>query len=241
MKNKNSTGVDAVNAKPIAVPRNGAEHGVLKSTRSAPVKNAPQKPCLRPALSILVVALPGSQISKTPKKLMAKALRITTMNAMNPALWNCMPQPAFPPPALTAATIPASAQKLARIPSVVDVPSTSSRLRLSRDCLIRLKSFSESTGSTHGIKFRIKPPNSAERSRMNVPVAPSAAFPAALFSTFEVAEGDDSFASLVALAAAFSVAFPAPSREARLVVKPSGPSPNVTCDGARQMELSHAW
>ena len=201
------------------------------------MKNAPQKPCLRPALSILVVALPGSQISKTPKKLMAKVLRITTMNAMNPALWNCMPQPAFPPPALTAATIPASAQKLARIPSVVEVPSTSSRLRLSPACLIKLKSFSESTGSTHGIKFRIKPPNSADKSNMNVPAAPSVAFPAALgaLMTFPVAF------PLASVLVALPCIFPASSREARFLLNPTGPTPNVTCDGARQMELSQAW
>ena len=208
------------------------------------MKNAPQKPCLRPALSILVVALPGSQISKTPKKLIANALRITTMNAMNPALWNCMPQPAFPPPALTAATTPASVQKLTSIPRVVVAPSISRRRRLSRDCLIKLKSFSESTGSTHGIKFRIKPPNRADNSKTNVPAAPSVAFPAALgaLTTFPAAFSA-AFSAVfpVELVALFAAGTAASSREALLLLNPTLPTPNVTCDGARQMELSQAW
>ena len=217
----------------MAVPRNGAEQGVLSSTRSAPVKNAPAKPCLRPALSILVVALPGSQTSKTPKKLMANAVRITTMNAMNPALWNCIPQPALPPPALTAATMAASIQKLTSIPAVVVAPSMSRRLRLSPACLMRLNSLSESTGNTHGMRFRINPPNRADNSRISVPATPLSVDELLAFS-FSGKFSSESFP----VSSSF---FFKPGCMELFFAKPSGPRPNLTCDGARQMELSQAW
>ena len=153
----------------MAVPSSGAEQGVLKSTSRAPVKKAPAIPAFWPAASILVVAFHGSQISKTPKKLMAKAVKSTTMKAIKPALWNCMPQPADPPPALTAATTAASTQKLTRIPAVVAPPRVRSRPRLSPACLIRLNSLSESTGSTQGIRFRMIPPTKAKKSRSAIP------------------------------------------------------------------------
>ena len=197
------------------------------------MKNAPARPCLRPALSILVVALPGSQTSKTPKKLMANDDRITTMNAMNPALWNCIPQPALPPPALTATTMAASSQKLTSIPAVVVAPSMSRRLRLSPACLMRLNSLSESTGNTHGMRFRINPPNRADNSRINVPAVPLSV-DKLLAVSFNGAFSGESFP-------ASSSFFFKPGCMEFFFVKPSGPKPNVTCEGARQMELSQAW
>ena len=212
---------------PMAVPRKGAEHGVLKRTSSAPVKKAPAKPALWPASSIFVVAPHGSHTSNTPKKLMANAVRITTMKAMNPALWNCMPQPADPPPALTAATTAASAQKLHKMPAVVAPPKARSRPRLSPACLIKLKSLSESTGNTHGIKFRIIPPRNAKNNRAIIPAEAEA------------------LASFVALAAAtsFSESFFFAPLFTWLDFVPAAISLSemVLLAGARQMELSQAW
>ena len=233
----------------MAVPRKGAEQGVLKSTRSAPVKKAPASPALCPAASILVVAFHGSQISKTPKKLMANAVRITTMKAMKPALWNCMPQPAEPPPALTAATTAAKIQKLHKMPAVVAPPKARSRPRLSPACLIKLNSLSESTGSTHGIRFRIIPPIKAKNSSAMTPAnpallsaAPSARLsdaissrsPAVISARFSAALPSlDSFFFATPIPLAFPAAFP---------VAPSWPFRRIVLlAGARQIELSHAW
>jgi hypothetical protein len=44
----------ALKANPIALPRNGAEQGVLSKTKRAPVKKAPDKPSHLVAPSILV-------------------------------------------------------------------------------------------------------------------------------------------------------------------------------------------
>ena len=227
VKNRNSTGVDVVKAKPMAVPRNGAEHGVLKRTRSAPVKNAPAKPCFRLVKSMRVVALPGIHISKTPKKLMAKAVRITTMKAMNPALWNCIPQPAFPPPALIIATTPASTQKLVRMPAVVAMPKVRRRFLLSPACLIRLKSLSERTGKTHGMRFKMIPPSSADKSKISVPA--------------ELSSAKWSCAVSGALWMSSSFFFKDAGCKPLFFANPVEFIPNVTFEGARQMELSHAW
>ena len=235
----------------MAVPRKGAEQGVLKRTSSAPVKKAPASPALCPAASILVVAFHGSQISKMPKKLMANAVKITTMKAMKPALWNCMPQPADPPPALTAATTAASTQKLTRIPAVVAPPKARSRPRLSPACLIRLNNLRESTGSTHGIRFRIIPPIKAKNNSANTPArfseatlprSPDAtpsrfpdAFPSTSESFFFAVPSKEPLSvapSMVNLLADFAaVPFPADFPSSRIVL----------LAGAKQIELSHAW
>ena len=147
------------------------------------------------------------------------------MNAMNPGLWNCMPQPAIPPPALMAATIPASVQKLARMPAVVEIPSATSLPRDSPACLMRLNSLSESTGSTHGMRFRMIPPTNAKNRRSAMDAAPS--WPSKLF-LFASTSGEAVPSSFF-----FKVVEVLPPE--RLPMRMS------TLAGARQMELSQAW
>lgn len=221
----------------MAVPSNGAEHGVLRSTSSAPVKNAPPRPALRPASSMRVVALPGSQTSNTPKKLMANAVRITTMNAIKPALWNCIPQPAAPPPALMTLMMVARIQKLTRMPAVVESPSAKSLARDSPACLMRLNSLSESTGRTHGIKFRMMPPRNAKNNSERVPAIPSVLEAPA---TLSLTSPSFFFSSASFPAPLFTVL---PKLSERLLARSPAPSsmPTLTSAGARQMELSQAW
>ena len=204
------------------------------------MKNAPATPALWPASSILVVALHGSQISKTPKKLMANAVKMTAMKAMKPALWNCMPQPADPPPALTAATTAAKIQKLHKMPAVVAPPKVRSRPRLSPACLIKLNNFSESTGSTHGIRFRIIPPRKAKSSSAMAPARFSAASEVrssvAFTALFSAASG--AFVSVLAATSVSASFFFA------LLVLAGAEFPLseiVLLAGARQIELSQAW
>ena len=131
----------------------------------------------------------------------------------------------------------ASSQKLARIPTVVAEPSMSKRLRLSPACLIRLNSLSESTGKTQGMRFRIIPPNSADNSRMNVlaKLPSSEALPTES-GMFPDAFSNEPFAFPCALSSFFFKS----ACEPLFLLKPIVPTPNVTLDGARQMELSQA-
>ena len=88
VKNRNRMDVLCVKAKPIAVPKKGAEQGVLKRTMRMPLKKAPAKPSLRVAASMRVSVFPGRKISKAPNRFMANAESKTTIKAMNPGFWN---------------------------------------------------------------------------------------------------------------------------------------------------------
>src|ERR1700730_5512434 len=73
------TADDCVNANPIAVPRNGAVHGVANAVAKTPWKNEPTLPWLG-ADSILRETNCGKLISKTPKRFRAK-IRTTTLRS----------------------------------------------------------------------------------------------------------------------------------------------------------------
>src|SRR5512145_1086344 len=74
-------------AKPTAVPRNGAEHGVASSVASAPVTNAPlsEGRCDRgaPAVAAASAIGSGSRISNQPHKLAANSVTTSAMKMRN--------------------------------------------------------------------------------------------------------------------------------------------------------------
>src|SRR6478672_2713949 len=63
---------DWVKAKPRAVPRNGAVHGVARTVAKTPWKNEPASPSRALQPSKLRLALCGNDISKTPNRFRAK-------------------------------------------------------------------------------------------------------------------------------------------------------------------------
>ena len=71
------TGGDCENAKPSAVPRNGAVHGVASTVANTPWKKEPRSPLRSVLESKPRVMLCGSEISKTPNRFSAKTRTIT--------------------------------------------------------------------------------------------------------------------------------------------------------------------
>src|SRR4029450_7933247 len=68
---------DCVNAKPSAVPRNGAVHGVASTVANTPWKNEPSRSLRSLVESKLRVTDCGNEISKTPKRFSANTSTIT--------------------------------------------------------------------------------------------------------------------------------------------------------------------
>ena len=60
--------LDAINEKPIAVPKKGALHGVANRVANAPDKKCPKNEELLNFLVILFVKNCGDSISKKPKR-----------------------------------------------------------------------------------------------------------------------------------------------------------------------------
>ena len=71
---------DWVKAKPSAVPRNGAVHGVARTVAKTPWKNEPASPSSAVQPSNPRFALCGSEISKTPNRFSAKTSTTALMN-----------------------------------------------------------------------------------------------------------------------------------------------------------------
>src|SRR5215510_13391463 len=68
---------DCVKAKPSAVPRNGAVHGVAKTVAKTPWKNEPSRSLRSLVESKLLVTDCGNETSNTPKRFSAKTSTIT--------------------------------------------------------------------------------------------------------------------------------------------------------------------
>src|SRR5215470_8961383 len=68
---------DCVNAKPSAVPRNGAVQGVASTVANTPWKNEPSKSLRSLVESKLRVTDCGNETSNTPKRLSANTSTIT--------------------------------------------------------------------------------------------------------------------------------------------------------------------
>jgi hypothetical protein len=68
---------DCVNAKPSAVPRNGAVHGVASTVANTPWKNEPSRSLRSLVESKLRVTDCGNETSNTPKRFNANTRTIT--------------------------------------------------------------------------------------------------------------------------------------------------------------------
>ena len=146
-----------VSAKPSAVPRKGAEQGVAISVAKKPVTRWPASPSDGPDEPTFA-SDPGRWISNSPHMLSVKR-RITTASAPTKSgSWNWIPQPTATPAARAPIAAPASSRKERMIPAAVArLPVVRARLPPSA-LFISPKTLSDSTGSTHGIAFRISPP-----------------------------------------------------------------------------------
>ena len=109
-------------------------------------------------------------ISKTPKRLRATRV-ITKISPMTtPGNWSWAPQPTSPPLAdLITSIMIVSAQKKTRMPRAKVAEWAKTFFRSSPACPTKDITFSEITGKTQGITFRMMPPRKAARSTPNSP------------------------------------------------------------------------
>src|ERR1700720_4120798 len=164
------TAGDCVNANPRAVPRNGAVHGVASTVAKRPWKNEP-KSSLRSAVeSKRLVMVCGSEISNTPKRFRAKTSTMMLSPRKKYAFvnWN-PPQVTSRPVSLSAIRSNARAMNHAKMPAVKARPLRRIFFRLCPACLMKPKILSEITGSTHGIKFKMKPPMKPKNKNLSRP------------------------------------------------------------------------
>ena len=80
------------------------------------------------------------------------------MAMLNQGFWNWNAQVTSAPLDLRAMMIAASPRNHAKMPAAKASPWERIAVRESPDCLMKPKIFSEITGRTHGIRFRINPP-----------------------------------------------------------------------------------
>ena len=171
----------AASAKPMAVPRNGAEQGVASSVAKAPAAILPK---IAP-FSLWRAARPptqdGSGTSKKPQRLQAKSVSSTAMKTRNSGCWNCTPQPTAMPADLSATIAAARIRKDRIIPAAEARKPRRTAVRERPPCSITPSSLIDSTGSTQGMKLRMKP--AEQRQPAGSPAAgrdpPAAAPPAA--------------------------------------------------------------
>ena len=105
------TGASLAKAKPTAVPRKGAEHGVASTTASRPSKKERRAPtACAPSDARRAVSMP---ISKTPKRFRANTTSTLATTATKSGSWNWKPQPTAVPALRSATTTAASAARLA--------------------------------------------------------------------------------------------------------------------------------
>ena len=149
-------------AKPTAVPRNGAEQGVASRVAKAPVTKCPAR--LSSGAVRLEAALAtkrGSGTSKSPTRWQAKIVTRTAIAAMKAGSWNWTPQPIERPAAFTAMSAPAMTRNETTMPAAVARNPARTARGARPPWLTTEMNFRLSTGSTQGIRLRIRPPISA--------------------------------------------------------------------------------
>jgi hypothetical protein len=78
--------------------------------------------------------------------------------------WSWKPQPIRSPAARSAINVPATTANDTSTPPVYAAPCHRMALREALACWTRPRAFTDRTGSTHGIRFRTRPPASASTS-----------------------------------------------------------------------------
>ena len=153
-------------AKPTAVPRNGAEHGVASSVAKPPERKCPARPRTRLAPPPTLASHRGSPTSKNPHRLQANSATIRIMAMRNQDCWNWMPQPTAMPAALTHTSAPARSRNETTMPAAEAKKLRLTARRSPPPWPTTPRSLIERTGSTQGMRLRISPPSTA-RTRMS--------------------------------------------------------------------------
>ena len=125
------------------------------------------------------------------------------MKMRKAGLWNWMPQPTACPPALSATSAPARTRNDTTIPAAEARKFARTVARAAPPWLTTLSSLIDSTGSTHGIRLRMRPPSSASASTPSSPPADAAA-PCATVSARSVARSPSTRVNVTVLPASVS-------------------------------------
>ena len=167
----------AVKAKAMAVPTNGAEHGVASIVANAPDAISCQPP-------VPVVSLPDQRRAKSGTGNITRSIIISANPAISTIMiprktgfWNCIPQPMARPADRMESKPPPSTINDRIMPAADIRKDRLICIGLASLCLSMLVSFSDKTGKTHGMMLRISPPRKANnrigKSAANIdPAAP---------------------------------------------------------------------
>ncbi len=145
-------------AQPSAVPMKGAVHGLATMTASAPVKNEARAPW--PSVRRWPAPVNRPPSSQTPENDSAIANNSSATPATKRGSCSWKPQPSCCPPARSASSTPASSRKVATTPSAYQPPCRRSSARSSAEPSAPI-ALIDSTGNTHGMRLRIRPPMKA--------------------------------------------------------------------------------
>ena len=174
---------------------NGAVHGDATITASTPVPKLPRQsdlPTSASAARVLPMPLPNVN-SYTPSRFSPMTKKSTVSDATTHGVCNWKPQPSALPACCKAISSPASSTKDRTTPTAKAMPCTAIGPLWVRCCASPI-SFSDSTGNTQGIRFRIRPPtNAAPRAAssdiVGVVDGTAAAVPAAAVATAPATSG----------------------------------------------------
>ena len=146
----------------------GAVQGLATTTASTPVKKSPAAP----DFSVSACPVPASVAPncQSPDRLRPIANSSNTNTATTAGCCNWKPQPSASPAPRKASTSAPATAKLASTPAVYQSACDFARARLVPPSASD-KALNESTGSTQGIRFRIRPPTRASSIAANKPVS----------------------------------------------------------------------
>ena len=161
--NASKAGADI--AYPIAVPMNGAVHGVAITVASRPlVKDPVQVPRRRPVSACPAAAATPLPSSYSPIRLRDMPNMTSAQTPTNTGSWNWNPHPTARPAPRRANTTPTIAQNATRTPAANTTPCQRTCAGRSPTCSTKPRAFTERTGSTHGITLSNRPPRNARSS-----------------------------------------------------------------------------
>ena len=154
---------DAAIAKPSAAPMKGAVHGDAMTTARMPEPKASSARFFDDQ----PVTPDGASWpnSKTPDRLSASTKNriASALTTAGDCSWN--PQPSCAPAARSKASATPSATNVSTTPAANATASLRIVARVSL-CVAKPSTFSVSTGKTHGMRLRIRPPTSADTTAM---------------------------------------------------------------------------
>ena len=157
----NSATSDCDKPKLTAVPTKGAEQGVASKVASIPAPKSDSNPGDELRAGIIFAAKAGVRNVNISNSDRVKSPIITAITPRKIGFWNWIPQPICAPAKRNAARLAARIRKELIMPAAEAKNRRLIRLRVAPANWITDATFSDRTGNTHGMKFKITPPRKA--------------------------------------------------------------------------------